>query len=96
MVVVQSAQIPERVEEKTVTKLFQAKDRTKFTNIIGVSLRTIKMFGSRTWLKQQQLSDREKRPSKKTKEDLLKSIIWRMTKVKRLGFVRKCSSLQLV
>ena len=70
MVVVQSAQIPERVEEKTVPKLFQTKDRTKFTNISGVSLRTIKMFGSRIWLKQQQLSDREKRPSKKKRKKI--------------------------
>ena len=51
MVVVQLAQIPEKVAQKTVPKLFQTKDRTKFTNIIGVSLRTIKIFGSRTWLK---------------------------------------------
>ena len=52
MVVVQSAQIPERVAQKTLTELFQTKDGTKFTNIIGVSLRTIKRFGSCTWLKQ--------------------------------------------
>ena len=52
MVVVQSAQIPERVTQKTVPKLFQTKDGTKSTNIIGVSLRTIKIFGSHTWLKQ--------------------------------------------
>ena len=37
MVVVQSAQIPERFAQKTLLKLFQAKDETKFTNIIGVS-----------------------------------------------------------
>ena len=52
MFIVQSAQTPERVAQKTVPKLFQTKDGTKFTNIIGVSLRTIKIFGSRTWLKQ--------------------------------------------
>ena len=52
MVVVQSAQIPEGVAQKTVPKLFQTKDGTKVTNIIGVSLRTMKIFGSRTWLKQ--------------------------------------------
>ena len=52
MVVVHSAQIPERVAQKTVPKLFQTKDGTKFKNIIGVSLRTIKIFGSRTWVKQ--------------------------------------------
>ena len=52
MVVVQSAQIPERFAQKTVPKLFQIKDGTKFTNIIGASLRTTKIFGSRTWLKQ--------------------------------------------
>ena len=52
MVVVQSAQIPERVAQKTLPKLFQTKDGTKFTNIIGVSVRTIKIFGSHTWLKQ--------------------------------------------
>ena len=48
----QSAQIPERVAQKTVLKLFQTKDGTKFTNIIGVSLRKTKIFGSRTWVKQ--------------------------------------------
>ena len=48
----QSAQIPERVAQKTVPKLFQTKDGTKFTNIIGVSLRKTKIFGSRTWVKQ--------------------------------------------
>ena len=41
-----------KVAQKTVPKLFQTKDGTKFTNIIGVSLRTIKIFASRTWLKQ--------------------------------------------
>ena len=46
MVVVQFALIPERVAQKTVPKLFQTKDGTKFTNIIGVSLRTINIFGS--------------------------------------------------
>ena len=38
--------------------------------------------------------DWEKRTLEKKKEDLLESIIWGITKVKRLGFVRKCSSLQ--
>ena len=46
MVVVQFALIPERVAQKTVPKLFQTKDGTKFTNIIGVSLRTINIFES--------------------------------------------------
>ena len=52
MEVVQSAQIPERVAQKNVPKLFQTKDRTKFTNINGVSIRTIKISGSHAWLKQ--------------------------------------------
>ena len=74
MVVVQSAQIPERVAQKTVLKLLQTKNGIRFTNIIGVSLRTIKIFGSCSWLKQQRLSDQEKRPPEKNK-DLLESII---------------------
>ena len=37
-----------------------------------------------------------KKSTRKKEEDLLEPIIWRMTKVKRLGFARKCSSLQLV
>ena len=49
MVVLQSAKIPERVAQRAVPKLFQTKDRTKFTNIIGVSLRTIKIFRSCTF-----------------------------------------------
>ena len=52
MAIVQSAQIPEMVAQKTAPKLFQIKDGTKFTNFTGVSLRTTKIFGSRTWLKQ--------------------------------------------
>ena len=68
MVVVQSAQIPERVAQKTVLKLLQTKNGIRFTNIIGVSLRTIKIFGSCSWLKQQRLSDQEKRPPEKNKD----------------------------
>ena len=52
MVVVQSAQIPERFAQKTGPKLFQTKDGTKFRNIIVISPRTIKIFGSCTLLKQ--------------------------------------------
>ena len=98
MVVVQFALIPERVAQKTVPKLFQTKDGTKFTNIIGVSLRTINIFES-CWNNIVETIT-PVRPRKKTtgkkKKDLLESIIWRMRKVKRLGFVRKCSSLQSI
>ena len=52
MVLLQSAQMSERVAQKTVPKLFQTKGRTKFMNIIGFSLRATKIFGPRTWLKQ--------------------------------------------
>ena len=38
----------------------------------------------------------KKKTTKKNKEDLLESIMWRITKVKRLRFVRKCSSIQSV
>ena len=37
-----------------------------------------------------------KKTTEKKEEDLLESIIWRMIKIKTLGFVRKCSSLQSV